>query len=373
MKTLVICASLTAACWTRGQTSPAPDPFTAPSVEGTFVDSPVIQLKGGHALETLKIGSDVTTVVVFPEPVTLLTGHGLAADAEKAAALAKAKVTLAQFESVGPDSLAFRLLQSGAKPCIATVRYGKTGVALLRLTPSETPDVLAMVGSAGGGMAAAAGPSLGGQAPAVRALEEEQVTEARIDYSSDELIGILCRAKERKFLERVNPSLYAGWTERNGLKLTAMSGPIASTITEIQRWAEKDAVILTGMLQNTGDKPYSFDPKDVLVRLGQRVYPAQFVDCSGRVPPGGAASIAVILQGNVAGGRENLSVDNDYHLQLPTPGGNSAAAPAAAIDPLAPAAPGKGVAAFPFERIYGAPWPHQDAEPELSTLQMAQQ
>jgi hypothetical protein len=266
-------------------------------------------------------------------------------------------VCLAQFESVGKDSLAFRLLQTGAKPCIVTVRYGKTGVAILKLTPSENPDILAVVGAGGAAMPGTTAPSAqlaGSATPAARELGREDIVDKRIDYSAEDLMAILCRAKERKFLQTVNPSLYTGWTERNNLALSAMSGQVRSTITEIQRWPEKDAVILTGHLLNTGSAGVSFDPKDVTVGLGKRVYQARLTDCSGVVNPGGSTAITVILQGNLEGGREHLSVENDYHIILPGSVGSTRPAEAESVgkEPR----PRQTAAAFPYERIYGKPW-----------------
>jgi hypothetical protein len=58
----------------------------------------------------------------------------------------------------------------------------------------------------------------------------------------------------------------------------------------------------------------------VKIRVGERSYSAQVVDCADIVRPGEKAPMDIILQGGPGGGREGLSINQDFRIELPEPG-----------------------------------------------------
>ena len=56
------------------------------------------------------------------------------------------------------------------------------------------------------------------------------------------------------------------------------------------------------------------------VRVGGRSYDAQLVDCANSVTPGQRVAMDVVLQGGPGGGKEGVSIQQDFRIELPEPG-----------------------------------------------------
>jgi hypothetical protein len=147
-------------------------------------------------------------------------------------------------------------------------------------------------------------------------VKPEQIVKNRTVFSSAELVGILSKARQREFLETVNPAIYEGWQQRRGISLSSTHGEVTSTITEVQQWPQKDAVVLRARLENKGKTAFRFKPVDAQVRVGNRSYAVQLADSSGVILPGQPTQLDVVLQGNALGGKEYLSVQNDFRIEL---------------------------------------------------------
>ncbi|MCW0219649.1 MAG: hypothetical protein OJI67_15100, partial [Prosthecobacter sp.] len=66
--------------------------------------------------------------------------------------------------------------------------------------------------------------------------------------------------------------------------------------------------------------PYELEPNGVKLRVVERSYHPQLVDCGGLVKPGQKIPLDIVLQGGPGGGRENLSIHQDFRIELPAPG-----------------------------------------------------
>lgn len=271
----------------------------------------LVRLDPKKLVHEIAINSTVATTITFPEKITLLTGFGLVTDPAAVSVMAQSRVSLVHYESVVTDTLVVRLLKEG-EPCHATIRTAKN-IYLLRFVPSEFANLAVIV------------PEPVERSAAVEATPENVVA-SRLNLNSEELVGILSRAKARKALQPLNPTLYTNWEERNGLEMATTVGDITCTIYEIQRWPAKDANIYRCWITNKGTQPFEFEPNGVKVRVGERSYPAQLVDCSGIVQPNQKVPLDVITQGNVGGGREDLSIKQEFRIELPLEGRNGVSA-----------------------------------------------
>ncbi len=271
----------------------------------------LVMLDSSRTVHEISINSSVATSITFPEPVTLLTGYGLVADSSASNSMAQATVCVVHYDNTLPDTLVVRLLKPG-EPCHATVRTA-SAMHLLRLVPSPSANLAVIV-------------SPPGQRNAAREVDPNDVSQTRLNFSSEELVGILGKARNRKVLQPLNPALYSGWEERNSLDLTSTVKNRTCTIHEIQRWPAKDAIIFRCWITNIGDQPYEFEPNGVKVRIGERTYPVQLADTSGLVQPNQKVPLDVVLQGNIQGGREHLSINQDFRIELPEEGRQPSAA-----------------------------------------------
>lgn len=273
--------------------------------------SEMVMLNPASGVHEIHINSHVATSIIFPEPVSMLTGYGLVEDIGAVSGMAQSRVCVVHYDNVLSDTLVVRLLRDG-EPCHATVRAGKN-IHLIRFVSDAEAHMAVIIPP----------PGLRNTA---REVTPPEVAQKRITYNSDELVGMLGKARQRKFLQSVNPALYTGWQERNGLELNTAKDGVTCTIYEIQRWPEKDVLVFRCWLNNTGSTAYEFDPVDVRVRADERAYPAQLVDCSGIVRPNEKIAMDVVLQGGPGGGREHLSIDNDFRIDLPQAGRTRASA-----------------------------------------------
>ena len=288
-------------------------PLSAQVAEG----KEIVTLPGDGRVQELVLNSQVVTTVTFPSPVTLVTGYGMVLNAEAAQALVNAEkqsvvispemvmkpVTIVHYAQASPDTLALRGVRPGT-PCYLTVRCTTT-VFLFKLTFGDMANLAVMMQDPA---ASIANP--------VREVKITEVAKTRTVFSSAELVGILSKARQREFLQTVNPGIYSGWRERRGVAMMSSHGDIVSTITELQQWPQKDALVLRARVQNKGAKDIRFKPVDTKVRVGDRSYAVQLADSSGVVPAGQTTLLDVVLQGNSLGGKEHLSIENDFALEI---------------------------------------------------------
>lgn len=276
----------------------------------------IISLPGTGSVHELTLNTQVATTVTFPTDITLVTGYGMVLDAGKAQALIESEksagvmsrdmavqpVTIVHYAQASGDTLILRAVRRGT-PCFLTVRCG-TQIFLFKLVAGEQANLAVVMQDPAA------------QKVPVREVKKQEIINSRTVYSSAELVGILSKARQRAFLETVNPSLYEGWQQRTGLALSSQHGDLTTTITEVQQCSAKDAIVLRCRLASKSTKEVRFKPSDVKVRVGDRAYSVQLADSSGVVSPGKTTLLDVVMQGNESGGKEHLALQNDFRIEV---------------------------------------------------------
>lgn len=267
----------------------------------------LVRLDPKNLVHDISINGNVATTITFPEKISLLTGFGLVTDPAQVNQMTGAKVGIVHYENVIGDTLVVRLVKPG-EPCHATVRTTRN-IYLLRFNPAEEANLAVIVS-----------PPV--QTSAAVEVAPDKVVESRIQYNAEELVGMLSKVRNRKALQPLNPALFTGWQERNGLTMTTTQKDLVTTIYEIQRNPAKDLTVFRCWLSNNGPAPYEFEPSGTKVRVGNRSYDSQLVDCANTVGPGQRVAMDVVLQGGPGGGREGLSINQDFRIELPEAGRN---------------------------------------------------
>lgn len=279
------------------------------------VGQEIVTLSSRESMHELTLNTQVATSITFPAEITLVTGYGLVLDAAHAQELVDSElvahatlkdlapqaVTIIHYAQASKDTLVMRAVRPGT-PCFVTVRCGLR-IFLFKCVAGDRANVAVVVADKG---------SDGGSVE----VKKADILKERTAYSSTELLGILSRAKQREFLESVNPDLFDGWNQRRDLNLVSGLGDVSSIITEIQQWPQKDALVFRCRLENKGKRLFRFKPSDVKVRAGDASYGVQLADSSGVVKPGMATALDVVVQGNATGGKEHLSIKNDFRLEV---------------------------------------------------------
>ncbi|WP_395747861.1 hypothetical protein [Prosthecobacter sp.] len=267
----------------------------------------LVRLDPKNLVHDIAINGNVATTITFPEKISLLTGFGLVTDPAQVTQITNSKVAIVHYENVVGDTLVVRLVKPG-EPCHATVRTPRS-IYLLRFTPADEANLAVIVS-----------PPV--STNAATEVTPEKVVESRIEYNAEELVGMLSKVRNRKALQPLNPGLFTGWQERNGLMMTSTQKELIATIYEIQRNPAKDLTVFRCWLTNNGLKPYEFEPSGVKVRVGARSYDTQLVDCANTVGPGMRVAMDVVLQGGPGGSREGLSINQDFRIEMPGAGRN---------------------------------------------------
>ncbi|MBE2283528.1 MAG: hypothetical protein IAE77_08695 [Prosthecobacter sp.] len=265
----------------------------------------LVRLDPKNHVHDIDINTNVATTITFPEKISLLTGFGLVTDPGKMNQMATSKVATVHYESVAGDTLVVRLIKPG-EPCHATVRTTRS-MYLLRFNAADEANLAVLVS-----------PPM--QTSAAVEVSPQKVVDNRIQFSAEELVGMLSKARNRKALQPLNPGLFSGWDERNGLEMTSTQNDMVTSIYEIQRNPAKDLTVFRSWITNKGTKPFEFEPMGTKIRVGGRSYDAQLVDCANTIEPGQRQALDLILQGGPGGTREGLSIHQDFRIELPEPG-----------------------------------------------------
>jgi hypothetical protein len=267
----------------------------------------LVRLPASQTIHDIAINGSVATTITFPEKITLLTGFGLVTDPTAANQLSTSAnpVAVVHYENVLADTLVVRLIKPG-EPCHATIRTARA-LYLMRFTPAEAANLAVIVPP---------------PTPATAASEvgPEVVAQKRLKYSSEELVGMLGKARNRKALQPINPGLYTGWLERNALEMTTTQGLLTTTIYEIQRHPEKDLTVFRCWVANKGTDLFEYEPNAVKIRVGERSFDAQLVDAAPEIRAGQTIPLDLVLQGGPGGTREGISIQQDFRIELPEPG-----------------------------------------------------
>ena len=153
-------------------------------------------------------------------------------------------------------------------------------------------------------------------AEGLREISAEEVRASRIKYDPELLVGFERRARDAALLRKLYPDLYQGYASRQA-DYTSDSGTVKTRVTTIHRFSKEDAVVLEGTVQNETNHPLQFDGRAATVQVANEVHPIKLCDCLRPIPAGATVPIVVVIQGDIDGGRANLSIENEFRIMLP--------------------------------------------------------
>jgi hypothetical protein len=243
----------------------------------------------------------IVTTLYFPDKVAGVFGGGVAAiDPAKPAAPPVGTL----IEEQHPPGSQLVLLEPVTREAHAfmTVLVGRK-LVLFELRVGSQPDIAVTFSNDTGGLTTPA-----------------EIKAARPVYNEEILVGLLKRARDAAILKPLYPDLYAGYASRTA-DYTSDSGVMKTTVTKLHRFSKEDAVVLEGTVQNETAKPLQFDGRAATVMVANEVHPVKLLVCLRPIPPQKTVPIDVVIQGDIDGGRANLSIDNEMRIILPEPEG----------------------------------------------------
>jgi hypothetical protein len=87
-------------------------------------------------------------------------------------------------------------------------------------------------------------------------------------------------------------------------------------LDEVFRFNPEDTLIFRILLRNKTNQPIQYRPDGFSLRIGERTYPQSISDASGTIPPRGQVPAYFAVTGTPNGGRNDLSLKNDFTVLL---------------------------------------------------------
>ncbi len=140
------------------------------------------------------------------------------------------------------------------------------------------------------------------------------------------LVGLLETARAYPLLRSQHPDAVQGVQVAKLGQLSDL-GDCEIKIEEAFRFDDEDALVFRLLIKNKTSIELRYDPTSLAVRVGGRVFPQAISDARGVVPPLAAEPAYFAIAGTPAGGRNELSLKNEFSITLRTISATTGAGP----------------------------------------------
>lgn len=132
------------------------------------------------------------------------------------------------------------------------------------------------------------------------------------------LLALLDKAKSYPLLKTHHPEAVALVEYRNYAEEPRFvdNATYVIQIEEAFRFNSEDTLVFRVLLKNKTDHELRFAPNGFLLRVGDRTYPQSISDASGVIPPKGELPTYFAVTGTPNGGRNDISLKNDFFVIL---------------------------------------------------------
>ncbi len=141
---------------------------------------------------------------------------------------------------------------------------------------------------------------------------------ARVAVTPARLLALLDKAKAYPLLKQNHPEALAQVEYMNyAQKPQVMDYKTYEVqIDEAFRFNPEDTLVFRLLLRNKSDEPLQYKPDAFLLRVGERAYPQSISDAGGTIPPKGEIPAYFAVTGTPNGGRNDISLKNDFVVVL---------------------------------------------------------
>ena len=251
------------------------------AIQNVFLDE--------RTVVSVPVASNRVTTISFPSPIDAIDGVGITVDGKTPGLFQLAHVKGSAFLSV-------RALAPKASANL-NIRWNDH-TYVFELTENNAP-VLSLV------MQAPPTPEESGVGRAPKA-------------SPLKLLSLLDKARAFPLLKSQQPESVAdvGFTTYDGEPLVSDFNDYQIQIEAAFRFNSEDTLVLRVAITNAADTPLIYQPDSFAVRAGNRLYPQSISDADGTVPPKGRSIVYFAVTGTPDGGRNDLSLKNDFTVLI---------------------------------------------------------
>lgn len=239
-----------------------------------------------RSVVTVRLSKDEPTTCVFPRAIKALVGANVSMKTEE-----NPGVLLSHRE--GSEYFSLRAMKDEATGALNVLHQGRV-YALAFVAGGAEPD------------------------RAVVFLDEPLAGGERPKPGLEAMRLLLDRAKQFDRLKELYPNVaVTAQRSRPGNK-TFYRG-FTAVVSDVIRFEAEDVTVFRIVLENAGPKPVQYDPQGLAVRLGFELFPAEYAEASGAIPPNAAVPVYLVVTGSGAHGRANLPVTEHYSVIVPLP------------------------------------------------------
>jgi hypothetical protein len=132
------------------------------------------------------------------------------------------------------------------------------------------------------------------------------------------LLGLLDEAKAFALIKQYHPEEVqdVDYTDLRAKPGVSDCGDFQIDLLEAFRFPIEDTLIFHLTVSNKGDKPLQHSPERLQVRIGDQVFTPSVADLSALIAPHGTVSGYIAVTGTPTGGRNDLSLKNDFSFVL---------------------------------------------------------
>jgi hypothetical protein len=236
---------------------------------------------------TIPVSLDRVTTISFPGPISAIDAAQVTADNKSPASFQIA-------HSTGTAFLSIRALSRKAATNLNLRWNGKTYV--LELVESPTPFYSVIF------------------TPPQEPIERIEP----ISVSPHRLFALLDKAKDYPLLKAYHPESVMQVEYRNYAKQPRVMDyhDYEIQLDEVFRFEPEDTLVFHLRLRNKTDQPLTYAPDGFSLRAGERTYFPSISDASGVMPPKSEMPAYFAVTGTPNGGRNDLSLKNDFIVVL---------------------------------------------------------
>jgi hypothetical protein len=242
-----------------------------------------------NVLTVVPVATNRVTTISFPSAITAIDGAGVTVDGKTPGLFQLAHTKGSAFLSVRalfPKASANLNIRWNDRTYVFELLESAVPVLSLNMEAMPTPDEEGV-----------------GRAPEVSPLE---------------LLALLDKAKAFPLLKAQQPESVAdvGFTTYDGKSLISDFNDYEIQIEETFRFNAEDTLVFRVGITNKVDAPLIYQPDSFALRAGNRLYPQSISDADGTVPPKGRSIVYFAITGTPDGGRNNLSLKNQFTVQV---------------------------------------------------------
>ena len=256
-----------------------------------LADSPAIQnvFLDDRVAVSVPVATNRVTTISFPAPIQAIDGAGVTVDGKTPGQFQLAYTRGSAFLSVRallPKASANLNVRWNDRTYVFELVQSDVPVLSLNMAAPPTPDEEGV-----------------GRAPEVSPLK---------------LLSLLDKAKAFPVLKTQQPESVAdvGFTTYDGKGLVNDFNDYEILIEQAFRFNAEDTLVFRAVITNETDTPLIYQPDSFAIRAGNRLYPQSISDADGAVPPKGESIVYFAVTGTPDGGRNNLSLKNQFTVLL---------------------------------------------------------